>query len=122
MSRRNFSIRLPDDVIATLDKLALQVGFGITRNNIIESACEWYVLQCRANSGRPMMEIDQQDVIAYIRSKHMPHALRVAEESPEGKGSRDVAQDSEDTTARRPTDPRNSEKSKKYQIQKKAKS
>lgn len=65
-----FSIRLPDDVIEGLDKMAAELGsLGTTRNNIVEHACAWYVRAWTAHGNRPITESDMRDLEDYLRTK-----------------------------------------------------
>jgi len=68
-TKRNFSIRLPEKVITLLDEIAANTGLNITRNNIVEQACEWFVRTYRANGNRSLTEADMRDLEAFLIEK-----------------------------------------------------
>jgi hypothetical protein len=65
-TKRNFSIRLPEKVITLLDEIAANTGLNITRNNIVEQACEWFVRTYRANGNRSLTEADMRDLETFL--------------------------------------------------------
>lgn len=71
-NKRNFSIRLPEDVIALLDEIAANTGLNITRNNVVEQACEWFVRTYQSNGNRALTEADMRDLENYLREKLSP--------------------------------------------------
>ncbi len=71
-TKRNFSIRLPQEVIELLDEIAENTGLNITRNNVVEQACEWYVRTYRANGDRAMTKSDFESLIEFIQGKEHP--------------------------------------------------
>ena len=72
-TKRNFSIRLPEEVIALLDEIAANTGLNITRNNVVEQACEWFVRTYRANGNRSLTEADMLDLETYLKEKLFPN-------------------------------------------------
>lgn len=69
-NKRNFSIRLPTEIIAELDRMAAELGtLGATRNNIVEQACAWYVRAWAAHGNRPITETDMRDLENYLKEK-----------------------------------------------------
>ena len=72
-TKRNFSIRLPEEVIALLDEIAANTGLNITRNNVVEQACEWFVRTYRANGNRALTEADMRDLEIYLKGKIFPN-------------------------------------------------
>jgi hypothetical protein len=87
-TKRNFSIRLPAEVIKILDEIAENTGLNITRNNVVEQACEWYVRTYRANGNRAMTKTDFENLILYIQNTNRPDFLMAAEApAPDGCAS-----------------------------------
>ena len=74
-TKRNFSIRLPEEVIALLDEIASNTGLNITRNNVVEQACEWFVRTYRANGNRALTAADMLDLETYLKEKLFPKPL-----------------------------------------------
>ena len=72
-TKRNFSIRLPEEVIALLDEIASNTGLNITRNNVVEQACEWFVRTYRANGNRALTEADMRDLETHLKEKLFPN-------------------------------------------------
>jgi predicted transcriptional regulator len=72
-TKRNFSIRLPEEVIALLDEIASNTGLNITRNNVVEQACEWFVRTYRANGNRALTEADMRNLETYLKEKLFPN-------------------------------------------------
>lgn len=68
-NKRNFSIRLPEDVIQLLDEIASNTGLNITRNNVVEQACEWYVRTYRANGNRAITREDFEELMQFIKDR-----------------------------------------------------
>ena len=71
-TKKTFSIRIPDEVIKLLDEIAENTGLNITRNNVVEQACEWYVRTYRANGDRAMTKSDFESLIKFIQGKEHP--------------------------------------------------
>ncbi|MBU6183473.1 MAG: hypothetical protein KGR46_11775 [Verrucomicrobia bacterium] len=64
-----FSVRLPQEIIELLDEIAENTGLNITRNNVVEQACEWYVRTYRANGDRAMTKSDFEELLNFIRDQ-----------------------------------------------------
>jgi hypothetical protein len=87
-TKRNFSIRLPDEIIKILDEIVENTGLNITRNNIVEQACEWYVRTYRANGNRALTKTDFENLILYIQNSDKTFFLMAAEApTPDGCAS-----------------------------------
>ncbi len=71
--KTQFSVRLPEEVIALLDEIAANTGLNITRNNVVEQACEWFVRTYRANGNRSLTEADMLDLETYLKEKLFPN-------------------------------------------------
>lgn len=96
--RVQFSIRLPDDVINLLDEIAENTGLGITRNNVVEQACDWYVRTYRANGNRAITGEDFEDLMLYIRDRSgLPFRM-----AAEATASGSVSPEPGSSTARKP--------------------
>jgi predicted transcriptional regulator len=67
--KTQFSVRLPEEVIALLDEIAANTGLNITRNNVVEQSCEWFVRTYRANSNRTLTEADMRDLEKFLAEK-----------------------------------------------------
>jgi len=84
-TKRNFSIRLPEEVITLLDEIAANTGLNITRNNVVEQACEWFVRTYRANGDRSLTEADMRDLEAFLIERLAPgKALPKSQPDPAG--------------------------------------
>ena len=68
-TKRNFSVRLSDEIIKMLDEIAENTGMNITRNNVIEQAAEWAVRTYRANGNRALTNEDFNSLIEFIQGK-----------------------------------------------------
>lgn len=99
-TKRNFSIRLPDEVIKILDEIAENTGLNITRNNVVEQACEWYVRTYRANGNRALTKDDFEDLARYIQNGFQPSFLMAAEAPPDGCASPELGSSTARTEVR----------------------
>jgi hypothetical protein len=97
--KTQFSIRLPEEVIALLDEIAENTGLNITRNNVVEQACEWYVRTYRANGNRALTKDDFEDLALYIRDRDGIPFRMAAEAQPDGSVSPELGS----STARKST-------------------
>jgi hypothetical protein len=70
--KTQFSVRLPEEVITLLDEIAANTGLNITRNNVVEQACEWFVRTYRANGDRSLTEADMRDLEAFLIERLAP--------------------------------------------------
>jgi metal-responsive CopG/Arc/MetJ family transcriptional regulator len=68
-TKRNFSVRLSDEIIKMLDEIAENTGMNITRNNVIEQAAEWAVRTYRANGNRALTNEDFNSLVEFIQGK-----------------------------------------------------
>jgi hypothetical protein len=99
-TKRNFSIRLPEEVIALLDEIAANTGLNITRNNVVEQSCEWFVRTYRANGNRTLTEADMRDLEKFLAEKltqNFPRCILDTEENqaePHGSSILDPSADS----------------------------
>jgi hypothetical protein len=103
-TKRNFSIRLPEEVIALLDEIAANTGLNITRNNVVEQACEWFVRTYRANGNRALTEADMCDLETYLKEKLFPNHAPVSrylmnEDKPPAQPHGDSIHDPSDKSA-----------------------
>jgi hypothetical protein len=101
-NKRNFSIRLPEEVIALLDEIADNTGLNITRNNVVEQACEWYVRTYRANGNRALTKDDFEDLALYIRDRNGIPFRMAAEAQPDGSVSPELGSSTAPKTMRYP--------------------